>query len=307
MSRVFTPRKMNALEGQVRDFCAKCLDPLVGGEKFDFARDLGVEMPMKVIGMLLGIPESDQTAVRDKSDAFLRTKPGKPMDVKQEAIANGDMFAEYVDWRAKHPSDDLMTALLERRVRGRHGNEAEAQPGGGAHLYAGARGSRKRDDGPVDRLAGEDPGRAPGPAPRAGLGSHVDSAGDRGDAALRADRSAPRALCGPRRRVLRSEGAGRERDAAAGRCGQPGRAALPGSRSLRHPPRARGSTSRSVSASTSAWAPRSLGSRPEWRSKRCSSASPTGRSTTPTPGWRPPRRCGVGSRCPSSFAEAGHA
>ena len=112
MSRVFTPRKMSALEGQVRDFCAKCLDPLVGGEKFDFARDLGADMPMKVIGMLLGIPESDQTAVRDKSDAFLRTRPGEPMAVKQEAIANGDMFAEYVEWRAKHPSDDLMTALL---------------------------------------------------------------------------------------------------------------------------------------------------------------------------------------------------
>src|SRR5262245_56029673 len=25
MSRVFTPRRMNALEGEVRDFCAKCL------------------------------------------------------------------------------------------------------------------------------------------------------------------------------------------------------------------------------------------------------------------------------------------
>jgi cytochrome P450 len=112
MSRVFTPRKMSALEGQVRDFCAKCLEPLVGGEKFDFATDLGTEMPMKVIGMLLGIPESDQTAVRDKSDAFLRTRPGEPMAVKQDAIANGDMFAEYVEWRAKHPSDDLMTALL---------------------------------------------------------------------------------------------------------------------------------------------------------------------------------------------------
>ena len=69
-------------------------------------------MPMRVIGMLLGIPESDQTAVRDKSDAFLRTEAGKPMEVEQDAIANGDMFAEYVEWRSKHPSDDLMTALL---------------------------------------------------------------------------------------------------------------------------------------------------------------------------------------------------
>jgi cytochrome P450 len=35
------------------------------------------------------------------------------MEVRQDAIANGEMFAEYIDWRAEHPSDDLMTALLE--------------------------------------------------------------------------------------------------------------------------------------------------------------------------------------------------
>jgi cytochrome P450 len=112
MSRVFTPRRMNELEDKVRAFCARCLDPLVGRERIDFVADLGVLMPMQVIGMLLGIPESDQTAVRDKSDAFLRTEAGRPMELKQDAIANGELFAEYVDWRAKHPSDDLMTALL---------------------------------------------------------------------------------------------------------------------------------------------------------------------------------------------------
>lgn len=112
MKRVFTPRKMNALEDQVRDFCARCLDPLVGGEKLDFMADLGTEMPMRVIGMLLGIPDSAQPEVRARTDAALRTEPGKPIDVKQEEIANGEMFAEYVEWRAKHPSDDLMTVLL---------------------------------------------------------------------------------------------------------------------------------------------------------------------------------------------------
>jgi cytochrome P450 len=112
LSRVFTPRRMNELEDQVREFCVRCLDPFVGAEKFDFAADLGNEMPMRVIGMLLGIPESAQTAVRDKSDAFLRTEAGKPMELRQDAIANGEIFAEYIDWRAEHPSDDLMTALL---------------------------------------------------------------------------------------------------------------------------------------------------------------------------------------------------
>jgi cytochrome P450 len=113
MSRVFTPKKMEALEDQVRTFCASCLDPLVGGDRFDFVADLGAEMPMRVIGMLLGIPDSDQAAIRDHSDAFLRTREGRPMKVTSDAMEMGQLFAEYVDWRAAHPSDDLMTALLE--------------------------------------------------------------------------------------------------------------------------------------------------------------------------------------------------
>ena len=112
MSRVFTPRRMNALEDQVREYCRACLDPLVGTDRFDFVKDLGERMPMRVIGMLLGIPEGDQDAVRRKSDVTLRTETGKPMEVQQQAIADGSMFADYIDWRAQHPSDDLMSALL---------------------------------------------------------------------------------------------------------------------------------------------------------------------------------------------------
>jgi cytochrome P450 len=112
MSRVFTPRRMAALEDEVREFCARCLDPLVGTDRFDIVAELGAVMPMRVIGMLLGIPESDQIAVRDKADAILRTEAGRPLEIRQDAIANGEIFADYIEWRAGHPSDDLMTVLL---------------------------------------------------------------------------------------------------------------------------------------------------------------------------------------------------
>ena len=56
LSRVFTPKKMLALEPQIRELCARALDPLVGTDRFDFIADLGRQMPMRVIGMLLGIP-----------------------------------------------------------------------------------------------------------------------------------------------------------------------------------------------------------------------------------------------------------
>jgi cytochrome P450 len=112
MSRVFTPRRVAALEPKIRAFCAECLDPLVGSDRFDFIANLGAHMPMRVIGMLLGIPESDQEAVRDRSDAQLRTKAGEPMKISQDHFATGDHFGEYIDWRAEHPSDDIMTELL---------------------------------------------------------------------------------------------------------------------------------------------------------------------------------------------------
>jgi len=112
LSRVFTPRKVNALEPKVRRFCADSLDPLVGTGRFDFVADLGAPMPMRVIGMLLGIPEADQAAVRDHVDTSLRTAPGRPGKYADSNFASGEVFAEYIEWRAEHPSDDLMTELL---------------------------------------------------------------------------------------------------------------------------------------------------------------------------------------------------
>jgi cytochrome P450 len=53
--------------------------------------------------MLLGIPMSDQEAVRD----YFRTS----LD-KGEITLSGDMFADYIDWRVEHPSDDIMSQLL---------------------------------------------------------------------------------------------------------------------------------------------------------------------------------------------------
>jgi len=112
MSRVFTPRRMAELEDQVRGYCARYLDPLVGEEQFDLIADFAAELPMRVIGMLLGIPEADQVAVRDQTDESLRTEPGQPMEVDQDRIADGSIFDDYIDWRTDNPSDDLMTMLI---------------------------------------------------------------------------------------------------------------------------------------------------------------------------------------------------
>ena len=113
LSRVFTPKRMLAIEPQVRRFCARSLDPLVEEGRFDFIRDLAAEMPMRTIGMLLGIPEVDQAMIRDRIDEGMRLTDGSAAPAQGSgAVLDIGGFGEYVDWRADHPSDDLMTDLL---------------------------------------------------------------------------------------------------------------------------------------------------------------------------------------------------
>ena len=118
LSRVFTPRRMLAVESMVRGFCAKELDPLIGAGGFDFISDLGAMMPMRTIGYLLGIPEEHQERIRDRNGALIDVAEGRgsgevSQKIFEETIV---MFAEFIEWRAEHPSDDLMTELLAAEI-----------------------------------------------------------------------------------------------------------------------------------------------------------------------------------------------
>lgn len=121
VARMFTPRRIAQLEERIRAFCAQSLDPLVGTGRFDFVTDLGAQMPMRVISSLLGIPESDQESIRDHGNAQMTSEAGAPMRMAAEGLDPGQVFAEYVDWRAEHPSDDLMTDLLTVEFTDEHG------------------------------------------------------------------------------------------------------------------------------------------------------------------------------------------
>ncbi|HVX18823.1 MAG TPA: cytochrome P450 [Acidimicrobiales bacterium] len=114
VSRVFTPKRMAAIEPEIRAFCTETLDPHVGTGGFDFVADLGAYMPMRTIGMLLGIPEEHQTGLRELIDEAMEITDGYSFEsIKLNLdVLSGEPFAEYVEWREQHPSDDLMTDLL---------------------------------------------------------------------------------------------------------------------------------------------------------------------------------------------------
>jgi cytochrome P450 len=107
LSRMFTARRVASLEPDIRRLCRTLLDPFVGAGGFDFVADFGSQVPMRVISMLVGIPESDQESVRD----HFQDQRAREGTQERDALS-GSIFAEYIDWRAEHPSDDIMSQLL---------------------------------------------------------------------------------------------------------------------------------------------------------------------------------------------------
>jgi cytochrome P450 len=111
LSRVFTPRAMNAIEPQVREFCAQRLDELMERESFDFVEEFAQFVPMRVFGMLLGIGEEDQERVRAHSEEGM-TNDGTTQREYDDSFLLDGFYDEFVDFRAANPGDDLITRLV---------------------------------------------------------------------------------------------------------------------------------------------------------------------------------------------------
>ena len=116
LARVFTPRRMLELEPLVRGYCVEALDALLGRAEFDVIAEFGVEIPLRTIGFLFGIPEADQDVYRRTTDDAISTD-GTPVAFDQSSFdAVLSVLGDYVDWRARNPGDDLMTELLNAEV-----------------------------------------------------------------------------------------------------------------------------------------------------------------------------------------------
>lgn len=118
VQRIFSPRRMLGLEEKVREITVQVLDELVGRDEFDFIGDIGAQVPMRVIGTLLGIPEEQFQEVRETVDSMLTTEEGKPIDYDGDAsIGMIESFAPYIQWRRENPADDITTELLNAEFK----------------------------------------------------------------------------------------------------------------------------------------------------------------------------------------------
>jgi cytochrome P450 len=126
VSRAFTPRRMAALEDDVRAICAELLDPLVGRDDLDYVQDFAAQLPSRVIARLVGVPEEEREEQRHNIDAIFHIEPGVGMinDVSLNAqLALNAYLSGLVERRMADPQDDLVSVLCAASITDDEGVE----------------------------------------------------------------------------------------------------------------------------------------------------------------------------------------
>ena len=71
VARAFSPREVAGFEAQIRDLCGPILDRALAIGTFDATREIARELPMRMLGQILGVPEADLPWLVDKGDALM--------------------------------------------------------------------------------------------------------------------------------------------------------------------------------------------------------------------------------------------
>lgn len=124
VSRAFTPKAVEGLEGRIRDILAdRMREPLARG-RLDVVAELTDPLPVIVIAEMLGIPTRDRKQFKHWSDLIV-SGTDNPVDGMNGTRAMNAYFADVVSERRNHLGDDLISSLIEAEVDGERLTDAE--------------------------------------------------------------------------------------------------------------------------------------------------------------------------------------
>jgi cytochrome P450 len=119
VSRALTPRRVAALESDIRLLCSTLLDRHEGTNGFDYVQEFAALLPSRVISTLMGVPAEDQEEQRQLVDHMFHIEPGVGMVNDISATAALQLvgyLAELVAERTARPRDDMISALVNAQV-----------------------------------------------------------------------------------------------------------------------------------------------------------------------------------------------
>jgi len=128
VSRGFTPRALKRLEEDVQRLAHEIVDGLLARRSCDFVTDVAAALPLRIICNMMGIPESHHQFVFDRTNVILGagdpeyTPDPDPAKIIPALLKAGSELSALVQdlgrERAKHPTDDLTSELVNAEIDG---------------------------------------------------------------------------------------------------------------------------------------------------------------------------------------------
>jgi cytochrome P450 len=121
VSRAFTPRRVAALEPDIRRLTTSYLDEVTPNGTCDLIVDFSARLPMAVIATMLGVPDADRSELSELTDLMLHRDTGVPDMTPEGEAAGARVFQHFLDdvaAKRKSPGDDLTSSLLDVEIDG---------------------------------------------------------------------------------------------------------------------------------------------------------------------------------------------
>jgi cytochrome P450 len=134
VSRGFTRRRVEEYEDQIRELAAEVVTEAVAKGRFDFVEDIATQLPMKMLGRLLGTPDDDGMFLVEQGDALLgNTDPDFTDHVIDQTdtdefrlipfrspagIRLFDYARKQAAVRRENPTEDIISQLLAETTDG---------------------------------------------------------------------------------------------------------------------------------------------------------------------------------------------
>jgi hypothetical protein len=128
----FTPDAMKKLEPRVRSICNELIDGFINEKGCDVAAHYTKHVPVRAIAHMLGIPEKDGELFIKWIHEILEVGISNDEVLMRAVHEMSAYFAGHIEQRKKHPTDDLISTLMNAR-------DKDGQPLSDAHVQGSLR------------------------------------------------------------------------------------------------------------------------------------------------------------------------
>jgi cytochrome P450 len=120
VTKALAPHRVSAMEPRVRAIASELVDAFAREGRADLVEGLAFPLPARVIGAILGLPDSDLERLKAWTEDLITLAAGNAPVPRQVECARGlvaiqKYLAGHIAERRRAPKDDLISALIEAR------------------------------------------------------------------------------------------------------------------------------------------------------------------------------------------------